>query len=160
MANRVYIKRGLKASLPALKCKVNLSVTSDIRDKADVENIDKDKSLQFISKLRPIQFVGNPRLKYIPDEEDMTEEDQELMSKFGLCSYNKEEHAAGLKKGERKRVGLSAQEIVQALTEVYGSSDYANIVSDNFHDIPKNEIPEGVENQLTVCQKLSTQLCP
>ena len=72
-----------------------------------------------------------------------------MLLKYGLCSYNKEEHAAGLKKGNRKRVGLSAQEIQQALTEVFDSSDYANIVSDNFHDL-ETTAPEGIENQLTV----------
>lgn len=138
------------SGISALKCAVNLTVTSDIRDKTDITNI--DNSLQFISKLRPIQYVRNPRTEYIPDEETRSEEDQELLNKYGLCSYDKEAHAAGTKKGERKRVGLSAQEVQQALEEVYGTADYANIVSDNFHDINKqrNPIPEGVENQLTV----------
>lgn len=82
----------------------------------------------------------------------MTDADKELMSKYGICEYDRESHEAGIKKCNRKRVGLSAQEIQAALTDIFGTSDYANIVSDNFHDIDKeaNPIPEGIENQLTV----------
>lgn len=82
----------------------------------------------------------------------MTDGDRELVGKYGICEYDREAHAAGTKKGERKRVGLSAQEIQQALTDVFGASDFANVVSDNFYDIDKeaNPIPEGIENQLTV----------
>ena len=58
-------------------------------------------------------------------------------------------YASGEKKGERKRVGVGAQQVMDALAEVYGSSDYANIVNDNLHDVTE-PLPDGVESQLTV----------
>lgn len=132
----------------ALKCKVNLSVTSDIRDKANIQAM--NNCLNFINELTPIQYVGNPRSYYFPDPENRTEEESQLLSTYGMCHYDKEAHAAGTKKGSRKRVGLSAQEVVKALIDIYGTSDYANLVNDNFHDIPENERPTDIENQLTV----------
>lgn len=47
------------------------------------------------------------------------------------------------------RVGVSAQETQKALEEVYGSSNYANLINDNLFDLDAEDIPEGVENQLS-----------
>lgn len=54
----------------------------------------------------------------------------------------------GDKKGNRRRCGLIAQEVIQAMQEVYSSDNYANIVNDNFYDL--TEKPENVENQYTL----------
>jgi flagellar biosynthesis chaperone FliJ len=44
----------------------------------------------------------------------------------------------------------ASAESVKTLEEVYGSANYADIISDNLHDYAqKNEIPEGVESQLS-----------
>ncbi len=136
---------GANTTLSALKCRVNLSVTSDERDKSEIAPI--ENALEFIKKIEAIQYVDNDRKKYLPEK--LTEKDEALISKYGLCGcYDTEEYAAGTKKGSRKRVGVSAQNVGAALCEVYGSSDYANLVNDNLHDV--ENIPEGVESQLTV----------
>lgn len=131
--------------LAVLSCRVELSVTSDERDKADIVPI--TDGLAFISALTPIQYVYNHRGKYIPQETELTEGDLKKKRKYGLCEYDREAHARGDKKGQRKRVGLSAQQVQKALTGVYGTADYANIVNDNFHDMENP--PEDVENQLS-----------
>ena len=136
---------GSNTALSSLKCKVSLTTGSDERDKIDIEHI--HDALSFIKYLKPIQYVTNMREKYLSDDE----EQQELYRTYGLCDYDREAHAAGTLKGERKRVGLLAQEIQAALANVYGSADYANIVNDNLHDYDnRSEIPECVESVLTV----------
>lgn len=132
----------------ALRCAVALSVTSDIRDKTGVVPIE-DGAIKLLEKITPISYFRNPRAAYI-DTENLSETDAENRRKFGLCEYDREAHAAGEKKGARRRVGVSAQQVQEALEEVYGSSDYANIVNDNLYDVAPEEIPNGVENQLTV----------
>ena len=144
-----------------------MTVTSDERDKTDIVQI--SKGLDFINALEPIQYVSNLRSHYIEKEKQMievvdeetgeivdtkeievlSEINQENLDKYGLCEYNRAAHAAGLLKGERKRVGLKAQNIQKALENVYGTADYANIVNDNFHDLTEPP-PEGVESQLSV----------
>lgn len=141
---------GTSVQLAALKCRVALTVTSDIRDKTDITEIPIMSSLDFIRRLSPIQYVDNNRHFYLPPEEERTEAEQELLSYYGLCDcYDKESYQRGDRKGERKRVGLSAQAIRTALAEVYGTSDYANVVDDNLHDIGHG-VEHGVENQYTV----------
>lgn len=134
--------------LSALRCAVSLSVTSDIRDKTGVVPIE-DGAIKLLEKITPISYFRNPRAAYI-DIQNLSETDAENRRKFGLCEYDREAHAAGEKKGARRRVGVSAQQVQEALEEVYGSSDYANIVNDNLYDVAPEEIPNGVENQLTV----------
>lgn len=65
-----------------------------------------------------------------------------------MCDYDRIAHAAGTKKGERRRCGLLAQEVVAAMQTVYGTDNYANIVNDNFHDL--QEKPSDVENKYTL----------
>lgn len=135
-------------TLAALRCAVYLSVQSDIRDKIDITPI-SDGAIELLEKITPISYFRNPRTAYI-DMENLSETDAENRRKFGLCEYDRESHAAGEKKGSRRRVGVSAQAVQEALEEVYGSSSYANIVNDNLYDVDPAEIPDGVENQLTV----------
>lgn len=135
-------------TLSSLRCAVPLSITSDIRDKTEITPI-ADGAIELLEKITPISYFRNPRTAYI-DTENLSETDAENRRKFGLCEYDREAHAAGEKKGARRRVGVSAQAVQEALKEVYGSSSYANIVNDNLYDVDPEEIPDGVENQLTV----------
>lgn len=146
------IQLGNSNNTTSLKCKVNLTVTSDERDKADIEDLDNN-ALDFINALRPITYVFNDRQKYIPEREDFTEQDKENLAKYAFVNYDKEAWKQGTKKGTRRRVGVSAQNLLEQLDKYYHSDNYANIVDDNFHDFTDEEravIPEGIENQLTV----------
>lgn len=129
--------------------KVGVSTTSDERDKTDIQNIGYGAT-NFLKKIRAIRYVFNSRTLYLPDEEHRTEEDKENFSKYGICEYDREAHKAGTKKGERIRVGVLAQEVLQALKDVYDDESYGNIVDDNFHDMDKSKIPDNIENQYTI----------
>lgn len=130
------------ASLSVLRSKVNLTVTSDKRDKADISEI--TSALEFINKLNPVTFVSNDRVNYISE----SDKESENYRKYGMCDYDRIAHAAGTKKGERRRCGLLAQEVIAAMQVVYGTDNYANIVNDNFHDL--TEKPSDVENKYTL----------
>lgn len=127
---------------------VTFTLTSDERDKADITNIE-DSAVDFLNKIHAIRYFRNQREFYI-DNENLSDEEQAKKSKFGLCEYDREAHAKGTKKGSRVRVGVRAQEVLKALEETYGDSSYGNLVDDNFFDLNPEDIPEGVENQLTV----------
>ncbi len=127
---------------------VSFSTRSDERDKADITNIE-DSAIDFLNKIHAIRYCRNQREYYI-DEENLSDEEKEKKLKYGLCEYDKEAHAKGTKKGSRVRVGVRAQEVLKALEETYGNSSYGNLVDDNFFDLNLEDIPEGVENQLTV----------
>ena len=130
----------------ALRCRVALTVSSDERDKADITPI--QDGLSFIRRVQPIQYVDNQRAKYLPEEP--TEEQQDMLGKYGMYHcYDEKAHKKGAKKGDRKRVGVGAKQVMDALAEVYGSTDYANLVNDNLHDV-KEPLPEGVESLLSV----------
>lgn len=137
------------STLSSIKAKVGVSTTSDIRDKANVEPID-DGATDFLKAVQAIRYLYNGRLLYLPEEEDRTDEDKENLDKYGICAYDREAHERGDKKGSRVRVGVSAQAVQAALREIYGDDSYGNIVDDNLYDLDKGEIPEGIENQLTV----------
>lgn len=129
-------------ALSVLRCKVNLTVTSDKRDKTDIKGI--TDALAFIERLNPVTFVSNDRVDYISDEDKKGE----TFRKYGMCEYDRASHAAGTKKGERRRCGLLAQEVVEAMQSVYGTDNYANVVNDNFHDLAQK--PSDVENKYTL----------
>ena len=128
--------------LSVLRCAVALTRVSDKRDKTDIASI--TDALAFVERLTPVTFVRNDRVKYISDEDKKGE----TFRKYGMCDYNRVAHAAGTKKGERRRCGLLAQEVVEALQTVYGTDNYADIVNDNFHDL--QEKPSEVENKYTL----------
>lgn len=67
-----------------------------------------------------------------------------------MCTYDKEAHAKGTKKGARMRVGVLAQDLQAAMKEVYGDDSYANLVDDNLHDFEPGTVPEDVESRLSV----------
>lgn len=127
---------------------VSFSTNSDERDKADITDI-KDSAVDFLNKIHAIRYFRNQRELYI-DEENLSKEEKARKATFGLCAYDREAHAKGTKKGSRARVGVRAQEVLKALEETYGDSGYGNLVDDNFFDLNPEDIPEGVENQLTV----------
>ena len=146
--NENGMQLGAQDSLSSLTCKVSLTVTSDIRDKADVTAID-DGAMEFLGAIMPIRYVYNGRELYI-DKENMSDSDRALYETYGMCPYDTEAHSLGTLKGERIRVGVSAQEVQSALEEVYGDSGYGNLVNDNLYDFDEDEIPEGVESRLAV----------
>ncbi len=141
------IQLGSSSSLSSITARVGITVTSDERDKADIVELD-DKAVEFLNKIKTIRYVYNNRELYIP--ENLPEEEQQKRMQFGLCEYDRESHAAGTKKKQRIRIGVSAQGVQKALDEVFHDLGYADLVNDNFFDCSPDEIPEGVENQLGV----------
>ena len=144
------------SALSVLRCQVPLTVTSDKRDKIDINDV--NNSLDFILKLNPVTYVFNPRTEYISDNNkketydnngnEIFNQNYENYKKYGMCDYDTEKYLSGTKKGTRRRIGLIAQDVQDALKEVYGSDNYADIVNDNFYDLVKK--PDNVENQLTI----------
>lgn len=147
-SNHNSIQLGNASALSSITAKVGITVTSDGRDKADVEGV-PDGAVDFLRKVRAVSYVFNGRGMYI-DDESLSEEDKEKKGKYGLCAYDREAHAAGTKKGRRRRVGVVAQEVQEALADAFGSPSYANLVNDNLFDLDPSEIPEDVESQLAV----------
>lgn len=149
------------SSISSFKCKVGVSTTSDERDKTDITVIDNGKALEFITQIDPIQYVDNDRNKYLLREKKIDEEtgeevydengehNQEYM-RYGMCEYDREAHARGDKKGERKRIGVKAQQIQELLSGIFGSDNYANIVNDDHYDLRAEGNAPPVENHLTV----------
>lgn len=132
--------------LSSLQCRVGLTATSDARDKTDIECI-KDGAVNFLKKIYAVRYVLNEREKYIDKYENLSDEDKNKKDKYGICSYDKEAHKLGTKKGSRQRVGIIAQQVQQALQDVYGDSSYANLIDDNLFDI--EEVPEDIESKLS-----------
>ncbi len=128
-----------------------LSQRSDERDKADLQDFDDEKSLQFVTSLRTFSYVRNPRGSYEYPEEEQPGA-RALRRKYGLGPYDKAAHAAGGKKGSRRRAGVSAQDICACMEEGFGNTDCANLVCDSLYDRRQagEEIPAGVESQLEV----------
>lgn len=148
-SNSNSIQLGDPNGLSSITSKVTIITNSDERDKTDVEDVDA-KSIEFLNKVRVIRYVFNGRGMYIDNEENLSESDKEKKRKYGLCAYDKAAHAAGTKKGERKRIGVLAQGVQKALEDTFGSASYANLVNDNLFDFDQSEIPEDVESQLAV----------
>lgn len=134
--------------LSSITAKVPITTTSDERDKTDITEID-NSALEFLNKVKAIRYVFNGRKLYI-DNDNLSDEEREKLNTYGMCDYDKKAHAQGTKKGSRIRVGVSAQNIQQALIDVFGDSGYANLVNDNLFDYNPDDIPDGVESQLAV----------
>ncbi len=147
-ANTNSIQLGNASTLSSITARVSITPQSDMRDKTDIEDI-SNGAIDFLNKVRAVRYVFNSRDMYI-DKENLSKEEQEKKAKFGLCAYDKDAHAAGEKKGSRKRIGVLAQEVQHALEETYGNSSYVNLVNDNLFDFSPEEIPDGVESQLAV----------
>lgn len=147
-SNENSIQLGDATNLSSITAKVSITTTSDERDKTDITEI-KDSALEFLNKVKAIRYVFNGRKLYI-DNENLSDEEREKLNTYGMCDYDKEAHAQGTKKGSRMRVGVSAQNIQQALIDVFGDSGYANLVNDNLFDYNPDDIPDGVESQLAV----------
>lgn len=144
--NNNSIQLGNASSLSSITARVSLTITSDERDKTDIKPVESG-AVDFLNKIKAIRYVWNGRERYI-DEESLSDEDKEKRRKYGLCTYDKEAHAKGTKKGSRIRVGILAQEVQAALADVYGSSSYANLVNDNLFDY--DDVPDDVESRLAV----------
>lgn len=155
--NANSIQLGSSSNLSSITAKVSITVTSDERDKADIEDL--DNAMEFLRRVRAFRYKANPRDLYAKEidpnksEEEYTEDEKkqvEYQRKYGFVPYDKEAHAAGAKKGSRVRVGVSAQEVQRALVDVYNDIGYANLVNDNLFDLDPDTIPEDVESHLGV----------
>lgn len=155
--NANSIQLGSSSNLSSITAKVSITVTSDERDKADIEDL--DNAIEFLRRVRAFRYKANPRDLYAKEidpnksEEEYTEDEKkqvEYQCKYGFVPYDKEAHAAGAKKGSRVRVGVSAQEVQRALVDVYNDIGYANLVNDNLFDLDPDTIPEDVESHLGV----------
>ena len=118
--------------IAALNCQVDLSVTSDERDKADIEELDKEKALEFIGRVQAVRYVNNRRSYYAEEGK----------------KYDREAHGRGEKKGKRKRVGVLAQQVQKELFRLFSTDNFADIVNDDLYDAPERKGTE--ENLLTV----------
>ena len=156
-ANSNSIQLGSASYLSSITAKVSITVTSDERDKADIEDL--DNAMEFLRRVRAFRYKANPRDLYAKEidpnksEEEYTEDEKkqvEYQCRYGFVPYDKEAHAAGAKKGSRVRVGVSAQEVQRALVDVYNDIGYANLVNDNLFDLDPDTIPEDVESHLGV----------
>lgn len=145
-ANANGMQLGDASNLSSLTCKVELTTTSDIRDKTDITEID-DGATEFLNSVKAIRYVYNGREMYI-DKENLSDEDKEKLCKYGLCAYDTQAWEEGTLKGSRIRVGFSAQEVQSALESVYGDSGYGNLVNDNLYDF--EDVPEDVESRLAM----------
>lgn len=127
-----------------------LASRSDERDKADLTDFDDEQSLAFVTSLRTFSYVRNPRGLYEYTEEERAGAAR-LHKEYGLGPYDTAAHAAGTKKGSRRRAGLSAQDVQQKMRAVFGA-DVANLVCDSLYDRRQagEAIPEGIESQLEV----------
>jgi hypothetical protein len=148
-----YTIRLGEASLSALKCNVALTVTSDLRDKADVEKLECDTAISILKNLNPIKYKHNNRNSYYftkeekhvkkvvsknIDGEDEVQEIEEtiLVPKETRCEkgnvlfYDKDAHEKGEKKSNTVHIGLAAQELEKVLEEVTGDSRFADLIKD------------------------------
>ena len=146
--------------------------TSDIRDKTDIEEI-PNGATEFLDKLTPIKYRNNFRDQYQEPEEwteveknDIIEEDEneeypqrvcnlsaeerEKREKYFLGTYDKEAWAAGTKKSDIVKLGVTAQDVLQALEDVYGDSKLFPLVYDALEDYTDEELPEDVERQYSL----------
>lgn len=84
---------------------------------------------------------------------NLSKEEQEKRKKYGQGTYDKEAWQQGLKKHTDPQVGLSAQELLQALENIYGNSRAFPLVGDNFDNFELEEgeeIPEDIEHRYNI----------
>ena len=137
----------------ALKCKVALTVTSDERDKANIESIEENKAIEFLKSLKPIKYNSDSRLNYLTEKviekrtlksiceetgkEIETIEEIERDSRASdaydelgnLMYFNKDLKAKNTKCSSIVEIGLSAQEVEKSLDEVFQDKNFGRIVS-------------------------------
>lgn len=102
---------------------------SDERDKIDIEHVDTAKSIDFLKALKPITYRMNPRERYKVEGEPTGN-----VGKIEGSYYDKDAHANGDKANSRRKIGVSAQQVKQALIDIYGTDDYGDFVYDNQYD--------------------------
>lgn len=98
-------------------------VNSDVRDKAEFEDMDTAKALELINTIIPTTYVMNDRGRYYDPE----------TKKFDYASYIKQ-----TKKNHRRTAGFKAQQVYDSLKQVYNTDNYANIVDYSRYDDPNN----------------------
>lgn len=121
------------ADITVFQCQTGLSVTSDERDKAEIEPLNAEKSLAFIERVQPVRYVNNRRGRYVAEG-----------GRVRSGKYDKEAHRRGDKKGDRKRVGVLAQQVQKTLQELFHTDNYADIVNDDCYFLPEEERAESI----------------
>ena len=149
------IRLGSDASgLTALKCRVALTVTSDERDKANIQKIEEKKSIDFLKLLNPIRYNSDSRTNYIKEEKiiekrsfkrtcEKTGEEINEVTDFerdarpsdaydelgNLMYFDKDLKAKNSKCSSIVEIGLSAQEVEKSLEEIFADKTFGRIVS-------------------------------
>lgn len=88
-------------------------VGSDVRDKINIKPI--NNCLDFISAVEPIKFRYNFRKSYSASN--------------SILDYDEEAHSKGSKAEKTFNYGVKAQDVADALKNIYGSEFYGNIIS-------------------------------
>lgn len=96
--------------------------TSDARDKIDFQNI--TNAIPFINKLNPVTYRSNARENYLDENGNI---DQEAYENGELS-------------GSRRHAGFKAQEVYQALKDVYQDDNYAAVVDHSKYDYPEADV--------------------
>ena len=88
-------------------------VGSDVRDKINIKPI--SNCLDFISSVEPIKFRYNFRKSYSESN--------------SILDYDEDAHSKGSKAEKTFNYGVKAQDVANALKNIYGSEFYGNIIS-------------------------------
>ena len=107
--------------------------TSDRRDKFNIEEINIDKALEFITKIKPVTYNYNYREEYLtdPDKKNTLENDEV-------------EHQKGTKKNNRRSSGVIAQDVYSLEKEVFNDDNFAAIVDYNKY-YSKDDAPDELD---------------
>ena len=107
--------------------------TSDRRDKFNIEEINIDKALEFITKIKPVTYNYNYREEYLTDPD-----------KKNTLEYDEVEHQKGTKKNNRRSSGVIAQDVYSLEKEVFNDDNFAAIVDYNKY-YSKDDAPDELD---------------
>ena len=106
--------------------------TSDRRDKFNIEEINIDKALEFITKVKPVTYNYNYREEYLIDPDK------------NKLEYDEVEHQKGSKKNNRRSSGVIAQDVYSLEKEVFNDDNFAAIVDYNKY-YSKDDAPDELD---------------
>ena len=135
------------SSISLFTCKVALTVTSDKRDKANIEDFSEQKAVSILSKIKPVTYKDNHRGLYVEEEEvevesicgktgerkiEVRKEKQRLYcDKGNISNYNRSLHEKAELAGDDTRIGFIAQEVEQVMKEETGDGFFGKIFHNN-----------------------------
>jgi hypothetical protein len=128
-------------------CKVALTVTSDKRDKANIEDFSEEKAISILSKLKPVTYNDNHRGLYVEEADvevesvcvetgerkiEVRKQKQRLhCDKGNIANYNRSLHEKAELAGDDTRIGFIAQEIESVMKEETGDGFFGGIFHNN-----------------------------